>query len=128
IIAERAAWSHVVLLGVLASTFTAALSSMITAPLLLQSLGAHNVLPRSEFFASSLRNASLATVLLVAGVLTLGSLDRVAALITMFFLLTYLIVNFVVFIEQALGMVSFRPTFRVPIWIPIFGGIGSALA
>lgn len=128
IIAERAAVSQIVLLGVLASTFTAALSSMITAPLLLQSLGAHNVLPRADFFASSLRNASLATVLLVAGVLTLGSLDRVAALITMFFLLTYLIVNFVVFIEQALGMVSFRPTFKVPIWIPIFGGLGSALA
>lgn len=128
IIVERAAWGPLVLAGILASTFTAALSSMVTAPRVLQSLAVYKVLPRSEMFASSLRNSSLLTASIVALVLMLGSLDRVAVLITMFFLLTYLIVNVVVLIEQSLNMVSFRPRFRVPLAVPIVGAVGAALA
>ena len=128
IVVERAAFGPIVLAGILASTFTAALSSMVTAPRVLQALGAHRILPRGELVADSLRNASLATALLVALVLMLGSLDRVAVLITMFFLLTYLIVNVVVLIEQSLGMVSFRPSFRIPIVIPLFGAGATAVA
>lgn len=128
IIVERAAWGPMVLAGILASTFTAALSSMVTAPRVLQSLASYRVLPRAEVFASSLRNSSLLTAFIVALVLMLGSLDRVAVLITMFFLLTYLIVNVVVLIEQSLGMVSFRPRFRVPLAVPVIGAIGAGMA
>ncbi len=128
IVVERAAYGPIVLAGILASTFTAALSSMVTAPRLLQSLGSYKVLPRSDWFAASVRNSSLFTAALVALALSLGSLNRVAVLITMFFLLTYLVVNVVVLIEQALNMVSFRPTFRVPIIVPIIGATGSAMA
>lgn len=128
IVVERAAFGPIVLAGILASTFTAALNSMVTAPRVLQSLASYRILPRAEFFAGNLRNSSLLTSLLVGAVLLLGSLDRVAVLITMFFLLTYLIVNVVVFIEQALGMVSFRPTFRIPLIVPIIGAFGSAMA
>ncbi len=128
IVVERAAFGPMVYVGILASTFTAALSSMVTAPRVLQSMGSYGILPRADLFAHSLRNSSLVTAGLVALVLTLGSLDRVAVLITMFFLLTYLIVNVVVLIEQSLGMVSFRPTFRVPIIVPWIGAIGSAMA
>ena len=128
IVAERAAYGPIVLAGILASTFTAALNSMVTAPRLLRSLGSYRILPQADFFAGNLRNASLFTAVLVALALSLGSLDRVAVLITMFFLLTYLVVNMVVLIEQSLGMVSFRPTFRVPLAVPIVGAVGSAMA
>ena len=105
IVVERAAWSPMVLAGIMASTFTAALSSLAAAPRVLRALGEHHVLPKSEFFARSSKsgepvNAALFTGVLVGSALFLGSLDRVAVLITMFFLLTYLIVNVVVLIER----------------------------
>jgi uncharacterized membrane protein len=42
----------------------------------------------------------------------------------MFFLITYAMINVVVLIEQSLGQISFRPTLRVPILVPLLGAIG----
>lgn len=133
IVAERSAYAPLVFAGILASTFTAALSSMVAAPRVLNSLGKHDVVPRAEFFGRLSRrgeplNASLVTGIIVGAALLLGSLDRVAVLITMFFLITYLIVNVVVLIEQSLGMVSFRPRFKIPLAVPIIGTIGCSMA
>ncbi len=126
VVVDEAAVGGLVLAGILASTFTAALSSMVASPRVLQALADQNVVPGKRFLsrltpAGDPRNAALATGVLVAAALLLGSLDAVAVLITMFFLLTYLTINIVVAIEQSLGMVSFRPTFRVPLWVPIVG-------
>lgn len=133
IVVEKAAWGPLVLAGILASTFTATLSSLVAAPRVLQALGQHRILPRSTFFSKTSkggepRNASMVTAVIVALALTLGSLDRVAVLITMFFLLTYLTINLVVLIEQSLGMVSFRPMFKVPILVPAGGSLFCILA
>ncbi|RVU44050.1 Na-K-Cl cotransporter [Lujinxingia sediminis] len=130
VVVDYAAFGELVLVGILASTFTATLSSLVAAPRVLQALGSHSILPRSAFFShvtggGEPRNAALFTGGLVAIALMLGSLDRIAVLITMFFLLTYLTINLVVLVEQSLGMISFRPTFRVPRAVPV---VGAALA
>ncbi len=65
---------------------------------------------------------------MVGATLLLGDLNAVAQLITMFFLITYATLNLVVLIEQSLGLVSFRPTFRVPLAVPIVGAIASVFA
>jgi amino acid transporter len=132
IVIERAALGELVLAGILASTFTAALSAMVAAPRVLQALAEQNVVPGSDFFgrltaSREPRNAILATGALVAAAMLLGSLDAVAVLITMFFLLTYLTINLVVAIEQSLGLVAFRPTFRIPRWVPLVG-VGACVA
>ncbi|WP_158542518.1 amino acid permease [Lujinxingia litoralis] len=133
IVVDRAAWGELVLVGILASTFTATLSSLVAAPRVLQALGSHGILPRSAFFARQRgrgepRNAAFFTGALVSAALMLGSLDRIAVLITMFFLLTYLTINLVVLVEKSLGMISFRPTFSVPMAVPVAGGALSLLA
>jgi hypothetical protein len=64
----------------------------------------------------------------VAATLLLGSLDAVAVFITMFFLLIYLMINIVITIEQGLGLISFRPTFRIPFWVPILGLVSCTFA
>jgi amino acid transporter len=133
IVVERSAYAPLVYAGILASTFTAALSSMVAAPRVLNALGKHDVVPGAEFFGrQSSRgeplNASLVTGGIVGAALLLGSLDRVAVLITMFFLITYLIVNVVVLIEQSLGMVSFRPRLKIPLAVPVIGTVGSSMA
>jgi hypothetical protein len=42
----------------------------------------------------------------------------------MFFLITYMMINLVVFIEQRMDMISFRPTFAIPRFVPAIGTIG----
>ena len=54
----------------------------------------------------------------------MGSLDQIATLLTMFFLITYGMINLTVFIEQSIGIVSFRPTFKVPRIVSFGGSIG----
>jgi len=54
-------------------------------------------------------------------------LDEIAQIVTAFFVLTYLAINLVVFLEQRLAMVSFRPTLRVPGWIPALGLVSCVL-
>ncbi len=46
----------------------------------------------------------------------------------MIFLLTYATINLVVAVEQSLGLVSFRPTFRIPKIVPFIGLAGFLVA
>ena len=55
-------------------------------------------------------------------------LNVVAPLVTMFFLITYAMLNVVVIIEQQLGLISFRPLFTVHWIIPWIGLVGSVVA
>ncbi len=133
VVIEKSWIGELVIAGILASTFTATLSSFVAAPNVLQALGKYGVLPKGEILAKTSargepRNASLVTGVLVLAALSLGSLNRVAGLITMFFLLTYFTINVVVLIEQRLGMVSFRPLFRVPLLVPVIGTVACAIA
>ncbi|MDZ7683415.1 MAG: hypothetical protein U5J63_17320 [Fodinibius sp.] len=54
----------------------------------------------------------------------LRDLNTIAPLITMFFLITYMMINLVVFIEQRMDMISFRPTFQIPKFVPFLGTVG----
>jgi amino acid transporter len=123
---DRAAVGWMVLVGLLASTLMAALSSLVAAPRLLQAMATFRVVPGSDWLgaltkAGEPRNATLVTLGLAALGLASGSLDAIAPILTGCFLITYLALNAVVFLEQRLGMVSFRPTFEVPHWVPAVG-------
>ncbi|MFO8173120.1 MAG: hypothetical protein R6T96_02485 [Longimicrobiales bacterium] len=52
----------------------------------------------------------------------------VAPLITMFYLITYAMINAVVLIEQSMGLVSFRPLLRIPRWVSAAGLFASLFA
>jgi hypothetical protein len=64
---------------------------------------------------------------IVAGSLLLRDLNVVAPLITMFYLITYAMLNLVVLIEQSMGLVSFRPLLKVPRWVSAAGLLGSTV-
>lgn len=124
--------SKLVLVGILAATFSSALTTFVAAPRLLQSLGANSILPLSSFFARTTqegepRNAMYITSALILTALSIGSLNQVAPLLTMFFLITYSMINIVVFIEQSLGLVSFRPIFNIPRLITLYGAVVSVI-
>jgi amino acid transporter len=126
--ADHALFGSLVMLGLLSSTLMAALSSLVAAPRLLQAMATHGVVPLSSQLskvteAGEPRNATLVTLALCAVGLTAGSLDAIAPILTSFFIMTYLAVNMVVALEQSLGMVSWRPRFRIPTAVPVVGSI-----
>lgn len=130
---DRALWGPAVLIGLLATCASGAISLILTASADLAALGRHGIVPKGRFLAKSsrggnTRNATLVTGGVIACGLLLGDLNRVASLITMFYLITYATLNIVVLIEQSLGLLSFRPTFKVPIWVPALGTITSVFA
>lgn len=126
--ADHALVGELVMLGLLSSTLMAALSSLVAAPRLLHAMAEHDVVPGSAFLRGLTddgepRNASLVTLGICAIGLTAGSLDAIAPILTSFFIMTYLAVNVVVALEQGLGMVSWRPRFRIPTWVPVVGTV-----
>ncbi|MCA1784003.1 MAG: hypothetical protein LC679_18090 [Intrasporangiaceae bacterium] len=133
IMLDRAAWTPAVLAGLLGSTTSAALSSLVGASRILQALAAHKAIPGAQALAMTTakgepRNAVLVTAVVAMGALLLRDLNAVAALITMFFLITYAMVNGVVLLEQGLGLVSFRPLLRIPRAVALVGAVGCIFA
>ncbi len=130
VMVDHARWKYLVLLGILAATFSSALGSILGAPRILQALAEHRTVPFSKFFARKTKgneplNAIIFTALIIEISLILGDLNALAALITMFFLITYGMINLVVFIQQKMRIISFRPTFKVPSFVPFIGALGS---
>ncbi|MEO0605583.1 MAG: amino acid permease, partial [Myxococcota bacterium] len=130
---DHALVGELVLFGLLASTLMAAMSSLVAAPRLLQAMAEHQVVPRSQWWVALTkggepRNATLFTLLLSGIALSAGSLDAIAPIITSFFVMTYLAINVVVLLEQGLGLVSWRPLFRIPTLVPAAGATACALA
>ena len=129
---EKARWPLLVLIGLIASCFTATLSSLAASPRVLQALGQHGIIPRGKWFSEERkgepRNAMLITGIMVLVATLAGDLNALARLLTMFFLITYFSINLVLVIEQYLNLISFRPQFRIHKIIPIIGSISSLTA
>ncbi|HRI07975.1 MAG TPA: hypothetical protein PKW35_09165 [Nannocystaceae bacterium] len=130
---HRAAFGPGVLVGLMSSCLSAMLGSLVAAPNVLAALASHRLVPfharlSRQSRSGTARAAVLVTAAIVAATLVLGSLNRVAGLITMFFLITYATINLVVLIEQTLDLISFRPTLRIPRLVPLFGAGASIFA
>ncbi|MDJ0600863.1 MAG: amino acid permease [Crocosphaera sp.] len=133
ILVEKSRWQFLVLMGLLAATFSASLSSLVGAPRILMALAKDGVIPWSNGLAKLAKNGEPRRALLVSATivllaLLLRDLNVIATLITLFFLLTYATINLVVLVESSLGLMNFRPTFKVPRIVPLYGIIGCILA
>lgn len=133
IMVDKSVFGPIVLAGLLAATFSSALTSLVGASRVLQALAKHRVLPGSEKLAELTeqgepRNAmfvtgGIAVLALIFG-LAAGGVNAIAPLITMFFLIMYATLNGVVLLEQKLGLISFRPLLSIPWFVPLIGLIG----
>ena len=127
---DKALSTPIVLAGLLGATLSSALGSFVGAPRILLALGEKNILPKSQMLAkTSSRGEPVNAMIVTAGIVIMGisllNLNTIAPLLTMFFMITYAMVNVVVLVEQTLGLPSFRPTLKVPILIPAIGAFGS---
>jgi len=126
---DNSAFGTAIIAGILAATFSSALGSMLGSPRILQALAEQKTVPFPAFFAQRTeknepRNAIIFTGIIIVLALIPGDLDFLATLITMFFMITYGMLNLVVFIQQSMKIISFRPTFKIPRFVSFFGACG----
>ncbi len=107
-----------VLLGVFAATLSSAMASFLGAPRILQSLAADRVFPGLHFFAkghgphANPRRGVLLSLGIAIVTLGLGALNSIAAVVSMFFLISYGMLNYATYWEARAASPSFRPRFR----------------
>ncbi len=130
---DASLWAPGVLAGLLGATLSSALSAFVGAPRLLVALVKDGVVPNvlgvGEVSASGEpRRALVASGLIVLAALFLRDLNAIAPLLSMFFLISYFVINLVVLTESSLGLQSYRPTLAVPRIVPLLGALGCVFA
>ena len=117
--------------GVFAATLSSALGSMMGAPRILQAFARDEVFRSLRFFGVGSgpnrepRRATVLTFVIAQVCILLGDLNAIAPIITMFFMITYGLLNLATFYEAVTKNPSYRPTFRYCHWsVSLAGTIG----
>ncbi|MCP3997787.1 MAG: amino acid permease [bacterium] len=104
--------------GVIAATLSSAMASFLGAPRILQSLASDRVFPALNYFAkghgptSNPRRAVLLSLGIALVTVALGDLNAIAPVVSMFFLISYGLLNYATYYEARAASPSFRPRFR----------------
>jgi amino acid transporter len=104
--------------GVVAATLSSAMASFLGAPRILQSLSADRVFSFLNPFAKGYgpsnnpRRGVLLSAAIAVAVIALGQLNLVARVVSMFFLISYGLLNYATFFEARVASPSFRPRFK----------------
>lgn len=123
---KRAKWPWLVVCGIMGATLSSALGTILGAPRVLYALSVDRLVPFGRLLSWRTKGgepigAIFFSACIMSTVLFLIDLDRVAQVLTMFFIITYGAANACVFLEKLVGSPSFRPVFQVPIIVPLFG-------
>ena len=131
IMEKMAFWGPAILLGVWGATLSSAIGSILGAPRVLQAMARDGILPRYLRFLGrgSGRNdepriGTAVTLGIAIVAVSIGELNLIAPVLTMFFLTTYMALNVSAGIEGFLQRPSFRPAFRVHWTLSLLGAVG----
>ena len=104
--------------GVIAATLSSAMASFLGAPRILQSLAGDRIFPFLLPFAKGTgptgnpRRGVLLSTGIAFTTIALGNLNLIAPVVSMFFLISYGLLNYATFYEARSSSPSFRPRFR----------------
>ncbi|KAJ8249001.1 hypothetical protein GJAV_G00230100 [Gymnothorax javanicus] len=123
----------VIVIGSFFSTVGAGLQSLTGAPRLLQAIAKDNIIPFLRVFGHGKANgeptwALLLTALIAELGILIASLDMVAPILSMFFLMCYLFVNLACAVQTLLRTPNWRPRFKYYHWALSFLGMSMCLA
>ena len=105
--------------GVIAATLSSALASFLGAPRVLQALAADRIFPvllpfaKGEPGTNNPRRGVVLTAIIAFITVGLGDLNVIAPVVSMFFLVTYGLLNYATYIEARSKSTSFRPRLRL---------------
>ncbi|UCE19344.1 MAG: amino acid permease [Gemmatimonadota bacterium] len=132
IMSKIALWGPIIPVGLAAATLSSAIGSILIAPRTMQALAGDRIFPTGtvNLFLSQGKGdtnepvrATLVTSVIVLVFVTMGSVDFVAQIISMFFMITYGALCLVSFLEHLAGNPSYRPTFRSRWYVSLVGAI-----
>uniref|UniRef100_H0X6Q9 Solute carrier family 12 member 7 n=1 Tax=Otolemur garnettii TaxID=30611 RepID=H0X6Q9_OTOGA len=123
----------VIVIGSFFSTCGAGLQSLTGAPRLLQAIARDGIIPFLQVFGHGKANgeptwALLLTALICEMGVLIASLDSVAPILSMFFLMCYLFVNLACAVQTLLRTPNWRPRFKYYHWTLSFLGMSLCLA
>ncbi|KAM8882216.1 solute carrier family 12 member 7 isoform 4-T4 [Synchiropus picturatus] len=123
----------VIVIGSFFSCCGAGLQSLTGAPRLLQAIARDGIVPFLQVFGHGKANGEPTwALLLTAGICEIGiliaSLDAVAPILSMFFLMCYLFVNLACAVQTLLRTPNWRPRFKFYHWALSFLGMSLCLA
>ncbi|MEJ2724188.1 MAG: amino acid permease [Deltaproteobacteria bacterium] len=104
--------------GVIAATLSSAMASFLGAPRILQSMAGDRIFPFLLAFAqgsgptNNPRRGVLLSAAIAFATIALGNLNVIAPVVSMFFLVSYGLLNYATFYEARAVSPSFRPRFR----------------
>jgi amino acid transporter len=128
---KNALWGtgFLVMGGVFAATISSAVGSFLGAPRVLQALARDRIFPVLGIFGRGSKDKdeprfglaltlglTFVVILLLGSGDSMAAFDMVAAIVSMFFLCTYGMINFAAFVESFGANPSFRPRFRFYHW------------
>ncbi len=128
------AGGFIIPLGLAASTFSSAIGSLIVAPRTFQALAGDGSFPskRINRFLHKGRgetnepfNATLVTVVIAMVFVFIGDVNKVAGIISMFFMVTYGSLCLISFLHHFGSAPSYRPSFRSRWYISLVGFVAS---
>ncbi|XP_070443365.1 solute carrier family 12 member 7 isoform X4 [Equus przewalskii] len=123
----------VIVIGSFFSTCGAGLQSLTGAPRLLQAIARDGIIPFLQVFGHGKSNgeptwALLLTALICETGILIASLDSVAPILSMFFLMCYMFVNLACAVQTLLRTPNWRPRFKYYHWTLSFLGMSLCLA
>jgi amino acid transporter len=123
-------FSILVTAGVIAATLSSAMASFLGAPRILQSLAGDRVFPFLVFFAkgsgpaANPRRGILLSTGIAYATVAYGELNLIAPVVSMFFLISYGLLNYATYYEARSQSPSFRPRFRYfHKWLSLAGAL-----
>lgn len=128
IMTKIARWGILITIGVFAASLSSALGSLLGAPRTLQALAVDRVIPGfiGKGFGKDKADPRIATFisfLVALAAVLLGDLNLIAPILSMFFLLSYGLLNLSAGLEGLIESPSWRPKFRVPCSVSLLGAV-----
>ncbi|XP_067309913.1 solute carrier family 12 member 7 isoform X3 [Pseudorasbora parva] len=135
LVVSTLAWpsSWVIVIGSFFSCCGAGLQSLTGAPRILQAIARDGIVPFLQVFGHSKANGEPTWALLLTAAICeigilIGSLDAVAPILSMFFLMCYLFVNLACAVQTLLRTPNWRPRFKFYHWSLSFLGMSLSLS
>jgi amino acid transporter len=105
-------------IGVVAATLSSAMASFLGAPRILQSMAGDRIFPfllpfaKGDGPAGNPRRGVILSAMIAFLTIGFGKLNTIAPIVSMFFLISYGLLNYATYFEARSASPSFRPTFR----------------
>lgn len=134
IMEKIALWGPIIPIGLAAASLSSALGSIMVAPRTLQAIGLDDIFPgkkMNSWLASGKEktnepiNSGIITVIIAFFFVSIGDINVVARIISMFFMVTYGAICLISLLEHFAADPSYRPTFKSRWYISLLGAVTS---